>query len=91
MTAASVAADTHIRPSEEVMYEAPNREPVREDDDDDFDDEYLEEDAKTFGRENVGLVASPDLMPYVYRRQFLTRHTVRVKKVIYLRMAIPRC
>jgi len=67
VTSASV---TDIRPSKEIIYETPKREPVREADDDD-DDGFLEEDAKTFGRENVGSVASPYLMPYVYKRRFL--------------------
>jgi len=66
--AASVAADTHIRPSEE-MYETPKREPVR--DVDDYDDEFLEEDSMKSGRENVGFVSSPHLMPYIYKRRFL--------------------
>jgi hypothetical protein len=67
-TAASVAADTHIRPSKEIIYETPKREPVREDNDDDdyyYDDEFLGEDAKMFGREYVGPVASAYLKPYV--------------------------
>ena len=69
VTSASV---TEIRPSKEIIYETPKREPVREDKDDD-DDEYgfLEEEAKRFGKENVGTVASPYLMPYVYKRRFL--------------------
>jgi len=42
-TTASVAADTHIRPSKEIIYERPKREPVRQDkDDDDYDNEFLE-------------------------------------------------
>jgi len=63
ITSASV---TDIRPSKEIIYETPKREVVREDNDDD-DNEYgfLQEDAKRFGRENVGSVASPYLMPYV--------------------------
>ena len=32
---------------------------------------FLKEDAKRFGRENVGSVSSPYLMPYVYKRRFL--------------------
>ena len=57
----SVAAETHIRPSKEIIYETPKREPVREhnnNDDDDYD-EFLEEDAKVFGKENIGPVAIP--------------------------------
>ena len=60
---------THIRPSKELIYETPKREPVREDNDD-YEDEVLEEDAKAFGRENLGSVASPYLMPYAYKRRF---------------------
>ena len=76
MTAASVAADTHIRPSEEILYETPKREPVR--DVDDYDDEFLTEDANKFGRENVGPVARPHMMPYVYKRRFLdTQYGIR--------------
>jgi hypothetical protein len=42
-TTASVAADTHIRPSKEIINETPKREPVRQDkDDDDYDNEFLE-------------------------------------------------
>ena len=61
VTEASVAADT--RPSKEIIYETPKREPVR--DDADYDDEFLEENAKKFGRENEGSVPNPYLMPYV--------------------------
>jgi len=50
VTSASVAADTHIQPSKEIIYETPKREPVREDndDDDDYEDEFLEEDAEVW-------------------------------------------
>jgi hypothetical protein len=49
VTAAFVATDTHIRPSKEIIYETPKREPAREDndDDDDYDNEFLE-DTKSF-------------------------------------------
>ena len=67
-TSASV---TDIRPSKEIIYEKPKREPVREYNDDDDDDGFLEEDAMRFGRENLGTVASSYLMPYVYKRRFL--------------------
>jgi hypothetical protein len=53
-----------MRPSKEIIYETPKREPVREDNhDDDYDYGFLEEDTKTFGRENIGPVPSPYLMP----------------------------
>ena len=63
----------HTRPSEVIIYETPKREPARDfdDDDDDYDDEFLEEDAKTFGRENVGSVAPLQVMPYVYKRRLI--------------------
>ena len=72
-TSASVAADTNRRPSKKIIYETPKRESVREDNDtdDDYGDEFLEEDAKRFGIENVGPVGSPYLMPYVYKRLLL--------------------
>jgi len=47
------------------------REPVREDNDDDYEDEFLNEDAKSIGRANVGPLTSPYLMPYVYKRRVL--------------------
>jgi len=68
LTAASVA---DMRPSKEIIYETPKREPLREDDDADYNDEFLEEDAKRFGRENVGPVAGTFPMPYVYKQRFL--------------------
>ena len=60
---------THIRPSEDI-HETSKREPVR-DVDDDYDDEFLAQDSKKFGRNTLGSVASPQLMPYVYKRRFL--------------------
>ena len=70
VTSASVSAP-QIRPFKEIIYETPKREHVREEDDDDYDVEFLEEDARRFGKANVGPVASPYLMPYVYKRRFL--------------------
>ena len=71
-TAVTSASDSQMRPSKEIIYETPKREPVREDNgDDNYDDEFLEEDAKRCGRENVCPVAGPYLMPYVYKRRFL--------------------
>jgi len=90
---ASVAADTHIRPSIEIIYKTTKREPVREDndDDDDYENEFHEEDAKTFVRDIVGPIASPYLIPYVCKRRFLDTQAVHVRTVIYLRLVIPRC
>jgi len=72
-TQSAVTSASDIRPSKEIIYETPKREPVREDDDD-YADEFLEEDAKRFGRENVCPVAGPYLMPYVYKRRFIDTH-----------------
>ena len=73
-----------IRLSKEIIQETPNCEPVREDNDEDDDDGILEEDAKRFGRENVGSVASPNLMPYVYKRRFLdTQYGIRKDGATY--------
>jgi len=76
VTSASV---TDIRPSKEIIYETQKSGPVREDDDHHHhDDGFLEENAKRFGRENVGSEASPYLMPYVYKRRFLdTQYGIR--------------
>ena len=50
-----------------------------EDDDEyDDDDNFVEGEARTYGRENVGPVASPYMMPYLYKRRFLdTQYGVR--------------
>jgi len=54
---------------------------VNDDDNDndyDDDDNFVEDEAREYGRENVGPVASPNLMPYVYKRRFLdTQYGVR--------------
>ena len=42
-----------------------------DDDDDDDDNVFVEEDAKAFGRENVGPIASPYIVPYLYNRRYL--------------------
>jgi hypothetical protein len=78
VTSASVT-DTQTRPSKEIIYETPKSEPVRENNgDDDYDDEFLEEDAKRFGRENVAPIAGPYAMPYVYKRRFTdTQYGIR--------------
>ena len=41
------------------------------DDDDDDDDVFVEEEAQAFGRENVGPIASPYIVPYLYNRRYL--------------------
>jgi len=42
-----------------------------DDDDDDDDNVFVEEDAQAFGRENVGPIASPYIVPYLYNRRYL--------------------
>jgi len=54
-----------------------------EDDDDgeddcDDDDNFVEDEAREYRRENISTIASPYLMPYVYKRRFLdTQYGVR--------------
>ena len=66
VTSASVTASPP--PIKEFKYEPPKHEHVEEDDDEndyDEDDNFVEDEAREYGRENVGPVASPYLMPYV--------------------------
>ena len=44
---------------------------ISDDDDDDDDNVFVEEDAQAFGRENVGPIASPYIVPYLYNRRYL--------------------
>jgi len=82
VTAASVTA-SHLPPHmKEFTYEPSKEERVEDDDDDDDeyddDDNFVEDEGREYGRENVGLVASVYLMPYVYKRRFLdTQYVVR--------------
>jgi len=47
-------------------------------DDDDDDDVFVEEDARAFGRENVGPIASPYIVPYLYNRRYIdTQYGIR--------------
>ena len=65
-----------------IICGTPKRETVREVDDDVYDDEFLEEDAKSFCRE----------IPNAFcPQEAVSRHnTVYVNTVIYLRLAISR-
>jgi len=81
VTSASVTA-TPPPPIKEYTYEPPKQERVEEEDDDEDDynedDNFVEDEARKYGRENVGPVPSPYLMPYVYKRRFLdTQYGVR--------------
>ena len=67
--------------SKEVVYETPTHRPfpeLEEDDDDDDDDYFVEEDVQVFGRENVGTIASPYIVPYYYNKRFIdTQYDIR--------------
>jgi len=70
VTSASVTATPPPPPPpiKEYTYEPPKKERVEDDDDEDDyndDDNFVEDEAREYGRENVGPVASPYLMPYV--------------------------
>ena len=72
--APSVTASPLPTPMKEFKYEPSKEERVEEDDDDDEyddDDNFVEDEAREYGRENEGPVASVYLMPYVYKRRFL--------------------
>ena len=50
------------------------------DDDDDDDDDSVKGDTRAFGRENIGLIASPYILSYLYnrrRRNLDTRYGIR--------------
>ena len=44
---------------------------ISDDDDDDDDNVFVEEDAQSFGRENVGPIASPYIVLYLFNRRYL--------------------
>ena len=51
---------------------------LEEDDEDDDDNNFAEEDVQAFGRENVGTIASPYIVPYFYNKRFLdTQYGIR--------------
>jgi len=60
---ASVTATPPSPPIKEYTYELPKQERVEDDDDDEDDynedDYFVEDEAREYGRENVGPVASP--------------------------------
>jgi len=73
----------------EFKYEPSNEE--REEDDDDGeddckdDDNFVEDEAREYGRENVGTLSSPYLMPYVFKRRFLdTQFGVRKDGAMFM-------
>jgi len=82
VTSATVTATPPQPPIKEIKYEPPKQDRVeeKEDDEEDYneDDYFVEDEAREYGWENVGPVASPYLMPYVYERRFLdTQYGVR--------------
>ena len=88
ITAESVAASHLPPPMKEFTYEPSKEERVEEEDDDedeyDDDDNFVKDEAREYGRENVGPAASVYLMPYVYKRLFSTRNMASVRTVICL-------
>jgi len=81
LTSASVTATPpQIK---EFTYETVKQVRVEEDDDDDEDDydeddNLVEDEAREYGRENVGPVASTYLMPHMYKKRFLdTQYGIR--------------
>ena len=70
---------------QEFKYEPPKEERLEDDDDSDDDDYFVEVGAREYGRENVGPVASPYLMPYDYKRRFLdTQYGVRMEGGMFM-------
>lgn len=57
--------------SKAFIYETPETTFKADVHDDDDDDEFVEKDAVTFGREKVGPVASAYLVPYLYNKSYL--------------------
>ena len=57
---------------------------LEEDDEDDDDNNFAEEDVQAFGRENVGTIASPYIVPYFYNKCFLDTEMVFEKLAIRL-------
>jgi len=79
--------------SRSFICKTPKLEPIprkREDNDDvedvyDDDANFVEEETQAYFRENVGSVASPCLMPYVYKKCFLdTQYVIRKESDIYM-------
>ena len=57
-----------------VVYETPTHRPfpeIEEDDDDDDYENFDEDYVQAFGRENLGTIASPYIVPYFYKKRFL--------------------
>jgi len=83
VTSASVT-ESQPPPIKQFTYDPAKQVRVEEVDDDVDDDDYdegdnfVEDEAREYDRDNVGPVASPYLMPYVYKRRFLdTQYGVR--------------
>ena len=74
VTSASVSATPPPPPFTEYKYVPAKQECVEEDDVDQVDynedDNFFEDESLVYGKENVGTVASPYKMPYVYKRHF---------------------
>jgi len=88
VTSASITASPPPPPIKELKYEPQKPERVEEDDDDEEDydeDDFVEDEAREYDRDNVRPVTSPYLMPYVYKRRFLdTQYGVRKDGDIFM-------
>jgi len=82
VTSASVTASPPPPPPiKDYTYEPPKQDRVDDDDDENDsndDNNFVEDEAREYGRENFGPGASPYLMSYVYKRRFVdTQYCVR--------------
>jgi len=77
------AAEPVALPSTLAVYKTPKPRFSFEEisDDDDDDDVFVDEDARAFGRDNVGPIASPYILPYFYNRRYLDTQQVSGKTV----------
>ena len=92
--ASAVAVHVGI-PSTSALYESRKAkftfEEICDDDGDDDDDVFVEEDAQAFRRENVGPVATPYILPYLYIRRYLDNQYGIRKDGDSFKMAITQC
>jgi len=95
VTLASINATPPPPPIKEYTYEPPKQERVEyvdDGDEDDYneDDNFVEDEAHEYGIENFVPVASPYLMPYVYKRRFLdTQYGVRKEGNMFMIVESP--
>jgi len=90
VTSASVTATPSLIPTiaiKEFKYELPKQEEFNCVDDFEYDDEvnFVGDETRAYGRENVGPLASSYLLPYVYKRRFLdTQYGIRMDADMFM-------